>query len=337
VFDEQINVLTVTANESYEDFAGRCKPRLKDECGVTFDKGRIKDKRKRKRIKLKKQLELDKNFKELWEKIKHKTRYRVDYATDELIRRAGRVVSELKITSARLVSRKARLEMDSGGVEGVLLKETIHEVQDEVLMIPDVLGAIQGKTHLTRDTLLRILQAAGRVGDIYTNPQLFVDAATASILRVLRDMMVDGIKYEKIAGQFWDQRLFDNEELESYIDNLVAVKKQDKTLYNYIEVDSEIERRFAKELEDREDIKFYFKLPFWFRIQTPIGEYNPDWAIVFEGDKRVYFVAETKGTTVLEDLAVPEQYKIRCGKKHFETMPDVMFKAPITSVGELIR
>lgn len=337
VFDEQINVLTVTANESYEDFARTLQTEIEDECGVTFDKGRIKDKRKRKRIKLKKQLELDKNFKELWEKIKHKTRYRVDYATDELIRRAGRVVSELKITSARLVSRKARLEMDSGGVEGVLLKETIHEVQDEVLMIPDVLGAIQGKTHLTRDTLLRILQAAGRVGDIYTNPQLFVDAATASILRVLRDMMVDGIKYEKIAGQFWDQRLFDNEELESYIDNLVAVKKQDKTLYNYIEVDSEIERRFAKELEDREDIKFYFKLPFWFRIQTPIGEYNPDWAIVFEGDKRVYFVAETKGTTVLEDLAVPEQYKIRCGKKHFETMPDVMFKAPITSVGELIR
>lgn len=337
VFDEQVNVLTVCANESYEDFARSLQTEIEDECGVTFDKGRIKNKRKRKRIRLKKQLELDQNFKDLWEKIKHKTRYRVDYATDELICRAGAAIAELTIASARLVSRKARLEMDKGGVEGVLIKESIHEVKNEIFSIPDVLSAIQNKTNLTRDTLLRIIQRAGRVGDIPTNPQLFIDTVSAAILRILRGMMVDGIKYEKIAGQFWDQRLLDNKDLESYVDNLVEVKKQDKTLYNYVEVDSDIERKFARELEEREDVKFYFKLPFWFKIQTPIGEYSPDWAIVFDGDKRIYFVAETKGTTVLEDLSIPEQYKIRCGKKHFDTMPDVVFKAPIIKVSGLIR
>ncbi len=337
VFDEQVNVLTVTANESYEDFARTLQSEIEDDCGVQFDSRRIKNKRKRKRIRLQKQLLLDPAFKELWEKIKHKTRYRVEYKTTELIQKAAEAVSELTITSARLVSRKAKLDIDKAGVEGVIVKETIHDLKDEIASIPDVLGVIQNKTNLTRDTILKILSESGKISDIPKNPQLFMDVATQTILRVLREMMIDGIKYEKIAGEFWDQRRFDNEELESYLDNLFAVKKQEKTLYNYVEVDSNIEREFAKDLENREDVKFYIKLPFWFKVQTPIGEYNPDWAIVFEGDKRIYFVAETKGTTVLEDLSVPEQYKIRCGKKHFETIPNVTFKAPITKVSELIR
>lgn len=336
VFDEQINILTVTANESYEDFARALQTEIQDDCGVQFSKDRIKNKRKRKSIRLKKQLLLDPAFKELWEKIKHRTRYHVEYATDDLIRKASQAVSALKISAARLVTRKARLSMDGSGVEGVVVKETIHDLTEQC-SIPDVLGYIQNKTKLTRDTILKILLTADKIDDILVNPQLFMDLVSQAILKTLHGMMVDGIKYEKIAGQFWDQRLFDNDELESYLDNLVQVQKQDKTLYNYVQVDSDIERRFAKELEDREDVKFYFKLPYWFKIQTPIGDYSPDWAIVFEGDKRVYFVAETKGTTTEEDLSIPEQYKIRCGRAHFKTMPDVTFKAPITTIGELIR
>lgn len=337
VFDEQVNVLTVTANESYEDFARTLQNEIEEECGVEFSRERIKNKRKRKKVRLKKQLLLDPAFKELWKKIKHKTRYRVEYATAELITKAAEAASQLEITSARLVSRKARLDIDKAGVEGVIIKETIHDIKSETYSIPDVLGFLQNKTNLTRDTILKILQESGKIGDIPKNPQLFMDLATHTVLRVLREMMVDGIKYEKIAGEYWDQRRFDNDELESYLDNLFEVKKQDKTLYNYVEVDSNVERDFAKDLENREDVKFYIKLPFWFKIQTPIGEYNPDWAIVFEGDKRIYFVAETKGTTVLEDLSIPEQYKIRCGRKHFKAIPDIEFKAPITKVSELLR
>lgn len=336
VFDEQINVLTVTANESYEDFARALQTEIQDDCGVQFSKDRIKNKRKRKSIRLKKQLLLDPAFKELWEKIKHRTRYHVEYATDDLIRKAAQTVSALKISAARLVTRKARLSMDGSGVEGVVVKETIHDLTEEC-SIPDILGYIQNKTKLTRDTILKILLTADKIDDIFVNPQLFMDLVSQAILKTLHEMMVDGIKYEKIAGQYWDQRLFDNDELESYLDNLVKVQKQDKTLYNYVQVDSDIERRFVSELENRQDVKFYFKLPFWFKIQTPIGEYNPDWAIVFEGDKRIYFVAETKGTTAEEDLSIPEQYKIRCGRAHFKALPDVTFKAPIRNVSELIR
>jgi type III restriction enzyme len=130
--------------------------------------------------------------------------------------------------------------------------------------------------------------------------------------------------------------LFESEELSGYLDDLFKVAKKDKTIYDYIEVDSTIEREFTAECEKRDDIKFYFKLPFWFKIETPLGTYNPDWAIVFENDKRIYFVAETKGTTRLDDLTPNEQDKIKCGRKHFENFKDVEFKAPVTKLSDVI-
>ncbi|MDD2917201.1 MAG: DEAD/DEAH box helicase, partial [Candidatus Gracilibacteria bacterium] len=149
-------------------------------------------------------------------------------------------------------------------------------------------------------------------------------------------LMIDGIKYEK-TGETWDMKRFENEELEAYLENVVEVHNQDKTLYDHIIVDSEtIERPFTVNLEGMDDVKFYFKLPSWFKIPTPIGSYNPDWAIVFENDKRIYFVAETKGTTDIEALSRDERYKILCGKSHFSELEEVNFKGPIRNVTELV-
>jgi type III restriction enzyme len=337
VFDQQVNVLTVCANESYEDFARTLQKEIEDDCGVEFGKERIKNNRKRKRIRLNKQLELDPNFKALWEKIKHKTRYRVDYSTAELIKKSAKDMSAMTIHSPKLVSRKARIDITKTGTEATLEKETFHTIQTDQEGLPDILGYIQGKTNLTRDTILKMIIQSGKLADISRNPQQFMDLAVHTILRNLQEMMIDGIKYEKIAGEYWEQKQFENDELEAYLDELYAVRKQDKTIYNYVEVDSDIERDFAKELEDREEVKFYIKLPFWFKIQTPIGEYNPDWAIVFENDRRIYFVAETKGTTEIEKLTPPEQQKIRCGRKHFEIFDGVEFKAPIKTVSQLVK
>ena len=86
---------------------------------------------------------------------------------------------------------------------------------------------------------------------------------------------------------------------------------------------SQVERNFANDLETRDDVKFYAKLPYWFKIETPIGTYNPDWAIVFENDKRVYFVAETKKAG---DIRESEQQKIDCGTRHFEKLDGVEFR-----------
>jgi type III restriction enzyme len=104
--------------------------------------------------------------------------------------------------------------------------------------------------------------------------------------------------------------LFEDNELEIYIDRFTfTVNSTDKTIYeNYIPLDSSVENQFAKDCESSENIEFFFKLPFWFRINTPIGTYNPDWAIVFKGEKKIYFVAETKGEG--QELRLSEQMKI---------------------------
>ena len=336
VFDETINILTVTANQHYEEFARQLQVEIEDECGVKFDAGRIKDKSKKKQIKLTKNLVLDENFKALWDKIKQKTRYSVDYDTGELIKRAGKKIKDIAVSRPKLIRSKADIEIDAASVKAELTSQSGKELFGEIHGIPDILSYIQGKTRLTRDTICRILIESGRIEDVFINPQQFMDKVSEEIINVLREMMVDGIKYEKIAGSYWDQMLFESEELSGYLDDLFKVAKKDKTIYDYIEVDSTIEREFTAECEKRDDIKFYFKLPFWFKIETPLGTYNPDWAIVFENDKRIYFVAETKGTTRLDDLTPNEQDKIKCGRKHFENFKDVEFKAPVTKLSDVI-
>src|SRR4030042_636214 len=337
IFDESINFLTVTANQHYEEFANQLQAEVEAECGVKFDGGRIKDKNKKKPIKLTKNLKLDENFKALWEKIKHKTRYSIDYETGELIKRAAKRIRDIVISKPQLVRSKADIIMDKDSIRAGFTKtQESRELLGEINIIPDVLSYIQGKTRLTRDTICRILVESGRVDDVFINPQQFMDKVCSEINAVLNEMIVDGVKYEKIAGEYYDQMLFKDEELYSYLNDLYEVKKPEKTVYDYIEVDSNIEREFAEACEERDDIKFYLKLPGWFFIDTPIGRYHPDWALVYENDKKVYFVVETKGTNDINDqsLSNAERYKIICGKRHFEQFPDIQFKAPVKTLSD---
>jgi len=338
VFDTNINVLTVTANQHYEEFARQLQAEIETECGVKFDGGRIKDKNKKKQVKLTKNLVLDENFKALWDKIKHKTRYNVDYNTAELVKRASKRIKGFDISKPKLIKSKADIQITEDAVKAELTAQASKDLLSDIDNIPDILSYIQSKTRLTRDTICRILIESDRIEDIFVNPQQFMDKACAEINSVLNEMIVDGIKYEKIAGSYWDQMLFDNKELYSYLNDLFEVKKTEKTVYDYIQVDSLVERDFAGECETRNDIKFYFKLPFWFKIETPIGGYTPDWALVYEGDKKIYFVAETKGTSDINDqsLSNSEKYKIKCGKKHFDQFEDVTFRGPVKTLSDVV-
>ncbi|PIV18724.1 MAG: DEAD/DEAH box helicase, partial [Elusimicrobia bacterium CG03_land_8_20_14_0_80_50_18] len=108
---------------------------------------------------------------------------------------------------------------------------------------------------------------------------------------------------------------------------------EDKTIYSkLVALDSNVEYEFAKDCESREDIEFYFKLPPWFKIVTPIGNYNPDWALIKKNDKTVYFVAETKSAG--QELKVSEQQKIKCGRAHFNEFEDVEYRR-VSAVEEL--
>ncbi|PIR50706.1 DEAD/DEAH box helicase [Candidatus Peregrinibacteria bacterium CG10_big_fil_rev_8_21_14_0_10_49_24] len=324
IHDKNLNVLTIVANESYEDFAAKLQTEIEEECGVEFT-GRIKNKNDKRAVTLKKGYKLDENFKDLWNRIKHKTRYHVQYSTDELIAEASNALSQVSVSAPRILSVRVRLQVTQEGIDSTLSSADEKLVQQDITHIPDILGGIQKKTKLSRDTIYRIVETSGKLADILKNPQQFMDEAAKVINTTLKRLMVDGIKYEKIAGEEWEMQLFENEELESYLSNLYAVENQEKTLWDYVQVDSSVESSFAQDLESREDVQFFIKLPWWFKIETPIGGYNPDWAIVFENDRRVYFVAETKSTMDSDALRPAEDLKIRCGEKHFAEFPEVKF------------
>lgn len=161
-----------------------------------------------------------------------------------------------------------------------------------------------------------------------------MDNATGAIKSILYELMIDGIQYEKIGNKMYEMQLFEDNELEIYLDQFThAVNAPDKTIYeNYIPLDSRVENDFARDCESSENIEFYFKLPFWFKIDTPIGKYNPDWAIVFKGERKIYFVAETKGEG--QELRGSEKMKIKCGTAHFGKFENVVYKK-ISKVSEL--
>ncbi|MFH1824552.1 MAG: DEAD/DEAH box helicase family protein [Candidatus Firestonebacteria bacterium] len=335
--DKSINVLTVVANESYEDFAKKLQKEIHDDCGVEFT-GRIKKVRDKVGVRLKKGFELDKNFLDLWNRIKQKTTYRVNYSTKDLIKESSKSIRDMQeIARVMIKSIKVNIQMVEDGVKTSQTGIGVSKIDDLYLEIPDVLGYIQSKTELTRSTILNILKESGRMRDILKNPQTFLDAAVNEIKNVLNDFMVDGIKYEKIGGSEYAMMLFGENEIEFYIDNLYKVKKQEKTITTHIVIDSmsQPERKFAEDCESNENIEFFIKLPHWFVIKTPIGNYNPDWALIFKNDKKLYFVAETKSTLDNSLLRIYEEQKIRCSQKHFEEFPDVKYKQ-VTKVSELL-
>jgi type III restriction enzyme len=198
--------------------------------------------------------------------------------------------------------------------------------------IPDILGFVQQRTGLTRSTIFEILKQSERINDILINPQLFLDTAVSAINKVLNRLMIDGIKYEKISSVAYEMRRFD--EFDIHINDLTfKIKNPDKTIYsNFIPLDSTVENKFAVECEKREDIIFYMKLPYWFKIKTPIGSYNPDWALIKKNEDTVYFVAETKGKD--QELRPSEEYKIKCGKAHFNEFEEVKFRQ-VTKLSDL--
>ena len=329
--DATINRLTVIANESYDDFAKQLQSEIEEDCGVSF-KGRIKDKRKRGMVKYRKGFELDEKFKDIWEKIKYHTSYKVDYKTSDLIKKAAEAVEQMPaIKKALIKTTKTALQFDEYGIVADI-KASYTTALDGTFRIPDALFYIQERTELTRSTILEILNSSGRLGDMLINPQLFLDNTVAAIKEVLYELMIDGIKYEKIGSREYEMRLFEDREI--HINDLTfKVSKQDKTIYsNLIPLDSNVEYDFARECESRDDIEFYFKLPFWFKIKTPIGDYNPDWALIKKNEKTVYFVAETKSAG--QELRTSEKRKIKCGHAHFEEFDDVEYRQ-VATVGEL--
>jgi type III restriction enzyme len=397
VFDENINKLTVVANESYDQFARTLQKEYEDDCGVTFgklpihafaklvsivedkevelgreqsrklwqnlvskgildDKGKvlpafkpkdpkfdlgldpefadlkgdviaklqsyeisrhIKNDADTRTLRINKQVFLDPEFEQLWNRIKARTTYSVEYKTEDLVRNAVKAILQMsKIVPVKIAYAEAKLDVRNSGITSTTLREGTIDVEYRG-GVPDIIAYLQGETELTRSTIVRILKESGRLVDFLVNPQKFMDAVAGILKRELHKLMIDGIKYEKLSDQEFSMRLFEEKEIISYLNSRLDVKH---SVYDAVVYDSEIERKFAEDLDKREDIKLFVKLPNWFTIETPIGTYNPDWAILKHDNSILYMVRETKGTKNFEKLRNSEAEKVRCGRRHFEAL-----------------
>lgn len=271
-------------------------------------------------------LETD-EFKALWERIKYKTTYRVDFDNLKLINDCAEAIRACPpITKTRAQFRKADIAIGKGGVTAgetsVSGFTTIHENDIE---LPDIITDLQDKTQLTRKSIVQILLDSRRLQDFTRNPQQFMDYCSEAINRTKRLALVDGIRYVKIGeDHFYAQELFKQEELKGYLKNTLETQK---SVYTHVVYDSGgVEKTFAEDLEKNEKVKVYAKLPTWFKVPTPLGTYNPDWAVVVEGEgeeEKLYFVVETKDSTWWDDLRHLEGAKIKCSEKHFDEISKV--------------
>lgn len=282
----------------------------------------IKNRDDKKKVSLNKAVFLSSEFKELWDCIKYKTTFRVDFDVVALIETcADEIKTNLQVGKARFIYRKAKTEIDRGGVHAEQVQETASVYEARSFQLPDLITYLQNETNLTRRTLVTIINKSGRLESFKNNPQKFIEQVSNIIQNQMRLFIVDGIKYHKIGeDQFYAQELFSDNELFGYLrKNMVA---SNKSVFDHVVYDSDIELEFASAFERSDDIKLYAKLPDWFKIDTPLGTYNPDWAVLVEvdGKEKLYFVVETKSTLFTDALRPTEKAKIVCGKEHFKAL-----------------
>ncbi len=271
----------------------------------------------------KKAVEVSPEFIELWNKIKPRTAYRVEFQTDELIVKAVSAIKNMpRIDAPKISVRTGQVDVKKGGVTSTAVNVAEEKVDYRTRPIPDILAYLQEQTELTRATLFRILKESARLEEFFLDPQKFMDQVASVLKYELHRLLVNGIKYEKLVVDGreieWEMELFKSEELINYLTAL-QVKKSS---HEYIVYSSNIEYEFAKKMDEREDIKLFLKLPDKFTIDTPVGKYIPDWAIVKHNDDTIYMVCETKGVKKEQflKLRTSEADKIRCGEKHFEVL-----------------
>ena len=282
----------------------------------------IKNADERRQIKSRQAVLHGADFKALWDRIKHKTTYRVQFDNEALLTNCIKALAEAPaVAKTRLQWRKADIAIGRSGVDATEKSAAAPVTLDESdIELPDILTDLEAKTQLTRRSIYRILVDSKRLDDFKRNPQQFIELAAEIINRTKRMALVDGIKYQRIGDDvYYAQQFFESQELSGYLKSMIDANK---SVHEQVIYQSDTERSFAEDLEKNEAIKVYAKLPAWFKVPTPLGPYNPDWAVLVdkpEGE-RLYLVVETKSSLFTDDLRDKESAKINCGQAHFKAL-----------------
>jgi type III restriction enzyme len=269
-----------------------------------------------------------KEFQELWNKIKVKTVYEVDFDSKELIQKSINAIDH------KLTIKKVLINISSGEQKDKISEESLKagssmtrtpgktEKAETLLgsLKYDLVAEISKGTRLTRKTIVKILKGINPATfhKFVANPESFIKGVSDLINSEKAATLINNITYSKTDSTYSDEIFTVNNFKGSLEKNILEVKKH---VYNYVKTDSANERKFARDLEN-EEVLVYAKLPNGFKIPTPVGNYNPDWAIVFDTDKfkYVYFIAETKGSMDSMQLRAAEEQKIDYARKHFEAL-----------------
>jgi type III restriction enzyme len=290
-----------------------------------------------------------KEFKELWARISGKSAYVVDFSSAELIEKAVQALND------KLRISKVRVHIEQGELDKIKSKEGLKagaefkkkQSRDEDLSVGasssvkyDLVGKLAAETKLTRSDIVKILNKVDKVviKQFENNPEEFIIQAAELIRDEIATVVIRHIKYNKLT-QSYDTSLFTEPSIKGKLG--INAMTADRHLFDHVKYDSDTERKFAENLETRTaEVAVYIKLPSGFYINTPVGKYNPDWAIAFhEGSlKHIYFVAETKGTMQEMQLREIELAKEHCAQEHFHAISgaDVKFKI-ISTYDELLK
>lgn len=338
--EERVNKLTVIANQSYASFVDGYQTELISEYGENVKIPKPVNARKEPmQVKLRKEVLESDDFKNLWKQISKKTTYKVSFREEELVNKCVEALDAINVEGQTIhmvgmgiseISQDEGVSSEYLGSGQTISKATFSSI--------DIADDLSEETALSIGTVLKILNGMQNKESIQKNPILFLSEAVKAIKNILDSEMVVRIDYQT-TGESFDLSEF-KEVIPAYEDTYIPVS--DKGLYDHVIFDSEVEKEFAQDIDNEDRIRSFVKLPDWYTIDTPIGKYNPDFALVVEkialadGDKTsYYFVIETKGTDDINKLKKSEILKIKCALRHFKAVGLNEYFAPVKNFTNL--
>jgi type III restriction enzyme len=317
---EHINVLTVVANESFTSFAAQLQREIESETGVSF-KDRVGNGRDTQKVNLNRRMLASPEFEALWKEIADKTHYSLDFDTTTVLQNAVKRVNDMDaIDPVKFRVARHLVEIGAYGVDGDSLSKG-DVIVEGARRIPDVVAELCRRVPLSRATIVNILKRCDRLEDVKVNPSVFIDRVADAMNHALYEQVASGIVYSRRHGEQWDAELIEKRHNPETFKRLIVPVT--KSIVDKIACDSAVEKRMAEYLENHPDVSLFVKLPDWFKIPTPLGNYNPDWAFVRNQPdaQPLYLVRETKGTDDLEKLQwESEAWKIKFGRAHFRAL-----------------
>jgi type III restriction enzyme len=327
--DRDINLLTVITNESYREYLERLQIEYNEEAGVEAPP--VEERKQRVTIKRKDEVFNGDLFKNLWNRVSPKAKYIVNIDSSKFVEQCIEKIQKIDVREPEISIKKVRLDkIKSEGTEEEFIRESDEKVK--ITKVINLITFIESETNLTKRTILEILRGSNKLDRLFLNPQKYAEKVTEVIKECKKTSEVNGIQYVDL-NESYGIDLF-GEEVTSYGQYVLKVQK---SIYDGIIKESNIEEEFAKALDKDSRIKLFIKLPDEYKIETPAGNYTPDWAIIVERvqdndskkEEKIYFVVENKGTNNIYELRPEERIKIESAKKRFERIKDSKFVAPI--------